>query len=346
MKKLLENNKKLYETGNIPGGGIFAWLQSLRGIAALLVFISHLPVEFPTNYKLVIGRTGVVTFFLITGYLSVLSREKRNGRQYLFNRFIRLYPIYWLLLILTRLVSFDKNISVAGLLWNAAYLTELAGFDYIIEPSWMMPVLVGFAVCVGLFGVKTLTKKCFAKHEIYLVEIVMLALSAGSILSGIIRKLYGIPIPTAFFLLFEVAIMGIALWDYKSKTISRKAIERIFIIYEIGLLTWSIYNHSDKWFAYVFAYNAGLFLFIIAQKTNFYWKAAAELGNMGFTFFLGADFINALYSKLISFSDSVLQITLECLLRFTLTLLLAAVITKYVEKPLLKAGKRVEKRMK
>jgi peptidoglycan/LPS O-acetylase OafA/YrhL len=51
------------------------WLASLRGLLVLLFFVSHLPllVDFSPNLAFIIGRIGVVGFFLIAGYLVVSS---------------------------------------------------------------------------------------------------------------------------------------------------------------------------------------------------------------------------------------------------------------------------------
>lgn len=79
------------------------WISSLRGIAILLVFFSHLYSVSGATFKFVIGRIGVVIFFLLSGYLALSSRKKRTANQYIFNRLIRIYPIYWLILGLTYL---------------------------------------------------------------------------------------------------------------------------------------------------------------------------------------------------------------------------------------------------
>ena len=60
-----------------------AWLSTLRGFAALLVFVSHMTIiQAPKDTLFILGRLGVVCFFLMTGYLTITSREKRNWKQY------------------------------------------------------------------------------------------------------------------------------------------------------------------------------------------------------------------------------------------------------------------------
>lgn len=78
----------------------FNWISSLRGIGAFFVFFSHLPITFPSDLGFVIGRIGVVIFLMMSGYLAVGSRFKYTKKEYLFNRFVRMYPVYWVLLII------------------------------------------------------------------------------------------------------------------------------------------------------------------------------------------------------------------------------------------------------
>ena len=67
------------KTTNPTGTGKnYEWIATLRGFAALLVFVAHLPIPFPDIVGFAIGRTGVAIFFLITGYLAVQSRRKRS----------------------------------------------------------------------------------------------------------------------------------------------------------------------------------------------------------------------------------------------------------------------------
>ena len=83
-------------------GGQIQWISSLRGLLVLLVFISHLELSFISKDVLfVIGRIGVVGFFLISGYLALTSVQKRTTKQFYFNRFLRIYPMFWILLLIT-----------------------------------------------------------------------------------------------------------------------------------------------------------------------------------------------------------------------------------------------------
>jgi len=82
-------------------------VQYLRGIAALIVVISH-----SFDYRLLnhnydalrSGRFGVLLFFLISGFImvAITGKGRLDPLQFLVRRFLRVVPLYW---IMTTLVA-------------------------------------------------------------------------------------------------------------------------------------------------------------------------------------------------------------------------------------------------
>lgn len=85
---------------NIIRGGQIQWISSLRGLLVLLVFISHLELSFISKDLLfVIGRIGVVGFFLISGYLALNLYRKELQKSFIlidFYEFILCSGYYFL----------------------------------------------------------------------------------------------------------------------------------------------------------------------------------------------------------------------------------------------------------
>jgi peptidoglycan/LPS O-acetylase OafA/YrhL len=74
------------------------FLDTLRGLAALSVFICHalLTLGFTPQWGwLDFGQFGILTFFLISGFVIPMSVERTTPVQFWTRRFWRLYPIYW-----------------------------------------------------------------------------------------------------------------------------------------------------------------------------------------------------------------------------------------------------------
>ena len=78
-------------------------LDGLRGLAALAVLLYHYtsifprfwPEAEPTGFLVDFGGFGVHLFFIISGFVILMTLEKRGAsRDFIIYRFIRLYPRY------------------------------------------------------------------------------------------------------------------------------------------------------------------------------------------------------------------------------------------------------------
>lgn len=109
-------------------------LDGVRGIASLLVLWGHFPLlqggtifnYFHLGSKAIYaGYIGVDIFFALSGFLitRILLWEKENSRftygNFYFKRFIRIFPVYYLVIILTGIF-----ISWSKLQWSALYLSN------------------------------------------------------------------------------------------------------------------------------------------------------------------------------------------------------------------------------
>src|ERR1700679_2566066 len=80
-----------------------AWLDALRGIAALAVVFDHLspylmsPLRTHVYHWVDAGEYGVFVFFIISGYIVPASLERKGSvRPFWVSRLFRLYPLYLL----------------------------------------------------------------------------------------------------------------------------------------------------------------------------------------------------------------------------------------------------------
>ncbi|HEY9803818.1 MAG TPA: acyltransferase [Leptolyngbyaceae cyanobacterium] len=93
-------------------------LQLLRGLAAVLVVVAHCDLIFGQNYGtgfffryFTFGGSGVDFFFVLSGFIMIYVHKDEIGQSqklfpFLFRRFTRIYPIYWVFLTLKLLASF------------------------------------------------------------------------------------------------------------------------------------------------------------------------------------------------------------------------------------------------
>lgn len=309
---------------------IIQWIASLRGLLVFLVFFSHLTVlPIPKDLMFIIGRIGVVGFFLISGHLAVSSLEKRNRKAFLLNRFIRLYPIYWVLLLMTFLLSTKHDF--VELVWNFTLFEEFVGYEPMIGASWMLPIMVLFFLLLV-----PLKNKSFRilSYLFYLTCI-------GSIALGLLRYTTSKPFPTALCLLICVGLIGYIQKKLCNGQINSNLIRHI-IFFEITLIIASSLSYGDKVYWYFIAYNLGFTTYFLFYKYNIKIPVFDKLGELGFTFFLGAGIPIQLIKFFIPNIEQY-NCYMFCIVNFILATTFSYIVTKWCEKPLLKWSSSIEK---
>ncbi len=296
--------------------------------------------------RVMIGRIGVVLFFLMAGYLTVTSRENRNIKQYLFNRFVRLYPVYWFLMFLFIFVG--GMIPFWQILVNMTMLAEfLRSFAKPVIPStWMMPMMLTFFVMIAFTGVKFFTRSR-TRALMTLIFIMTLALIAGYIRFRIGRR-----IPTAFFFLTAVAFIGMYYYEMThSGTITPLTFLYALIIFEVFFVI-SVYLSyyvplpgASRPIAYITSYNFGLFIFFVMAKLKFSFYPLSKLGDISFIIFLSMDVLYGFMVKY--FPAEILNYNpyVNFLIRFSLVAIFSYLVTKFVERPLIKYSKSIESKL-
>jgi peptidoglycan/LPS O-acetylase OafA/YrhL len=130
----------------------FPALTGVRALAAYLVFFHHFTPDEklvgPSIYRLLTeGHIGVTIFFVLSGFLityrysdSLSGWRGKDLYEYFKNRFARIYPLYFILLVVTFLSLSERDVVVWFL-----NLTLLKTFfeDYKftgIGPAWSLTV--------------------------------------------------------------------------------------------------------------------------------------------------------------------------------------------------------------
>ncbi len=318
----------------------FEWISTLRGFAALLVFTAHLPIPFPHTVSFALGRAGVALFFLMMGYLAVGARKKRTRKQYLFNRFVRMYPTFWLILIATYIVKI--------LLWNAGFVkhlkdlvlnmtlfNEFLGSDCIIGTSWMMPIQVCFFLLLTVLSAEFFTQEGSRREDILFI-----AGCAMSLVLSVLRYVTSKPFPTAFGLLILLGLIGI-----RYQGTGLKGCVKYLCIFAVTFIPSVFLSYKDEALGYIIAYAAGIALFILADKLAVSVNAMNKLGGIGFSFFLAADIPHLLLEKVIDPNASALKLILFIVIKLAASIALAVLLTNFIEKPMLRKAKKLENKL-
>lgn len=142
-------------------------VQYLRGIAALLVLLTHallhpLPREVPGYVR--IGSLGVTLFFVISGFIMVLISGAGPFDRWRFyrRRILRVVPLYWLATLavaavaivaptVLRNTSFDIGRLVMSLLFIPHFRADGATVP-LLKLGWSLNVEMFFYACFGVFA--------------------------------------------------------------------------------------------------------------------------------------------------------------------------------------------------
>ena len=138
-------------------------LDALRGIAALSVVFFHYSTHYaklyshtqPWPFDFWIGRYGVELFFMISGYVIFLTLDRTQTPQaFIVSRFSRLYPTYWVAVILTYSITSALSlpgwqISFPDALLNLTMVQELAAKPHVDDVYWTLHRELGFYVLTG-----------------------------------------------------------------------------------------------------------------------------------------------------------------------------------------------------
>jgi peptidoglycan/LPS O-acetylase OafA/YrhL len=148
-----------------------AWLDALRGIAALLVVYAHLSHYLLRSVRAVsaewlhAGPAGVMLFFLVSGYIIPASLERHGSlRRFWAGRFRRLFPLYTVVALLvvalgvTGVVPLDPIVVAhpgTAAVAHATMLPFLLGQPLVTPVFWTLSFEMVFYLLVGaLFAVR------------------------------------------------------------------------------------------------------------------------------------------------------------------------------------------------
>ncbi len=146
----------------------------LRFLLAVSVIIAHSQPFHGLEF--VGGPLAVEAFFMISGfYIGMILRQKyvgANGSYWLFisNRFLRIFPLYWLALILTIVVSLIiPNYNIHAFIDNTSTLTGYG--DKLSFTSWLIViignVLIFFQDLVMYLGVNLNTGNFYFTRDFH-----------------------------------------------------------------------------------------------------------------------------------------------------------------------------------
>jgi peptidoglycan/LPS O-acetylase OafA/YrhL len=214
----------------------YGFIDAIRGIAACAVMLQHslyaskLLGDFP-NARLTgfiptwleLGETGVVAFFLVSGFVIPLSLEKTaNFGLFWLHRILRIYPLYLTIFVI------DLALDESDVLHNPAVLLRTIGahllliqeyvhVENLVGGSWTLSLeMVWYIIISGLF-LLSLNKR---------LNLLIAGSIAVSLVSWIICSL-GHHVPMGRLSMLLCCVTGLVCYRYEQGGLSQAAFYKL-----------------------------------------------------------------------------------------------------------------------
>ncbi len=330
-------------------------LDALRGFAALMVVIFHLSLMFikPTNATR-FGLTGVNLFFIISGFVVPLSiNNVKSGKEFVVNRFARLYPVYWVCLTLSFLTRvFDlhfiqhhpvDNQLIHQFLVNFTMIQYYFGVANMEDPYWSLIVeLVFYVVVFVVYKLKRLPQLVNILFTLVVLQGILRLLELEGIALPVLRLIFAAEyyFPLANFL--PLFLIGTVFYNIAVGKAMVKHFLIIFLCVGAQVLEYSgqpalaIFNISPIQYATAICIFIVLFLLLVSGRLKFISNPVTLfLGRISYALYLFHQYIcvNILIPT-VFMGYMHFSYLASCAATLMIIITLAAAITIYIDEPI------------
>lgn len=317
-------------------------LDAFRGLAALSVVLYHYTTIYAkdfavdSSFHFAYGWLGVPFFFILSGFVITLTIERSSSAlQFLKKRFVRLYPTFWICLLITLgIIWITKSQSIhpmfdrptVDILFNFTMFHELLKFHHVDGAYWsLLPELLFYLLMAFLLMIGKVNKVLWYNGALLVI--------------CLIHYFFPIPILSRLLDLNYVLLFMIGICFYKIYTSKGKAPFYLHVLIVANLaLAIALYDvirpHLDLTiliiafpiivcFFYVFVYTK---MHILGRS-----KFLLFLGFISYPLYLIHQLIGYIFML---FFDQYMVRPISIILTTSIAILLATLVTYYLEPPL------------
>jgi peptidoglycan/LPS O-acetylase OafA/YrhL len=312
-------------------------LDALRGIAAVMVVFFHYTKGNPKSfYEITIGVTGVDLFFIISGFVILLTLERtKSARHFIVSRLSRLYPTYWACLLITTisLRPFGIHVHLSKLIINTTMVQRVFNENNVDPSYWTMYIEMLFYILMLLVFMVGLLKRIEIIGAILLLPVLIY-----NFLPMLMPRVYSfihdyIPL-VAHLPLF---ISGIVFYKIK---FNKLTIARLLLLltcfaiqialYDNGGYSWK-YIEISRYVVMLCIYYALFGLYVTNRLTFMVNRVTVFFGTISYSLYLIHQYIGT--KILIPHLNKLLSFQPALFISFLIITLLAYLINKFIEKP-------------
>ncbi|MEE2746083.1 MAG: acyltransferase [Pseudomonadota bacterium] len=224
-------------------------VDTLRGLAAMLVLFHHIELPFRQFALGDFGRIGVLLFFIISGYcifLSLLnssntSNSYKNLYTFLIRRLFRLYPIYWVSVLAIAIFT-AHTYDLVTIILNFTMIQYAFSVGDINGVYWTLFIEIIFYFFISILlicGIQINRKTALSLLYGFLSIAIILAA---------VRNITVLPIPFAHVVFISTFFLGgVFYFNAKEKLPAINTIwHGIIFVLAILLISYFVYADTSK----------------------------------------------------------------------------------------------------
>lgn len=292
------------ETAPPSKQGRFAHLDSIRGFAALAVLFFHCiwhivlarEPDRPFNAMLGtfisyfdFGKSAVVLLFAMSGFVipfTLLRSKRRPLTGFLISRFFRLYPLYWVSLLLGVGILWGWTAPLKMVLVNVTMIQGFVRVPDVLGVYWTLQIELCFYFVCSVFLLTGVVRKTWPSLASL---IVFLIIAVGF---AYLRYTTGAKFPVALPLGLAVMFWGdLVRRASESEMDKRWEILGFFLLLAalvpVCLLAYDSPQTGETWYRYLITYALSLVLFRFwANSPNWTNWPLASCGKISYSIYL------------------------------------------------------------
>lgn len=333
---------------NPPSTGLrVVELDALRGLAALAVVAFHYTTHYgnevghigPAPMSFAFGNYGVHLFFLISGFVIFMTLERtRTAMDFVVSRFSRLFPAYWVAILLSATVVYSIGMPSQRLPWSNVVIDftmiqQILGAEHLDGSYWTLQVeLFFYAQMLFWFMLGQLQRiRWIIVGWLVIAALCGLAEKNGINLSYTAREL---------LIVRHIPYFAIGILFYRLRT---RPSERVVDSVLIGLCLLAIAIAYKPIYLEVAATCTAIFAaFSLGLLRGLRWAPFAFLGTISYSLYLLHQAIG--FSLIWHLEESGLSASLAAVCAAVLVTGLATLLTFLVERPAMRWIRRGWKR--